>query len=139
MPAASNFRDIVEPEWQAIVAYVHGLSAMPPWEDIPLTWITTTPARPIYGEVVGGNLSLWASLAGTPLELRVGGMLLHHGEQWSGLITFGGVNRSAGLEKIAAAFGRAGSDHFVLPFADVGELGALLTGLGDAVRADDTA
>jgi predicted exporter len=43
------------------------------------------------------------NLAGTPLELLVGGMLLHHGEEWSGLITFGGVNRSEGLEKIAAA------------------------------------
>jgi predicted exporter len=43
-----------------------------------------------------------ANLAGTPLELRVGGMLLHRGEQWSGLITLGGVKNSAGLEKIAA-------------------------------------
>src|SRR6185369_6602348 len=48
-----------------------------------------------------------ANLAGTPLELRVGGMLLHHGDRWSGLITFGGVNRSAGLEKIAADSGGA--------------------------------
>jgi predicted exporter len=42
------------------------------------------------------------SLAGTPLELRVGGMLLHRGDRWSGLITLGGVNKSAGLEEIAA-------------------------------------
>jgi predicted exporter len=48
-----------------------------------------------------------ANLAGTPLELRVGGMLLHHGDQWTGLITFGGVNRAAGLEKIAASSGGA--------------------------------
>jgi predicted exporter len=41
-------------------------------------------------------------LAGTPLELRVGGMLLHHGNRWSGLVTLGGVNRSEGLEKLAA-------------------------------------
>jgi muramoyltetrapeptide carboxypeptidase len=68
MPAANNFPSIVEPEWTAIVQYVHGVSAMPPWEDIPLSWITTTPARPIYGELVGGNLSLWASLAGTPYQ-----------------------------------------------------------------------
>jgi predicted exporter len=34
-------------------------------------------------------------------------MLLHHGDRWSGLITFGGVNRSAGLEKIAADSGGA--------------------------------
>jgi predicted exporter len=45
------------------------------------------------------------NLAGTPLELLVGGMLLHHGDQWSGLITFGGVNRSEGLEKIARESG----------------------------------
>jgi predicted exporter len=47
------------------------------------------------------------NLAGTPLELLVGGMLLHHGDQWSGLITFGGVNNSAGIEKIAADAGGA--------------------------------
>jgi predicted exporter len=46
-----------------------------------------------------------ASLAGTPLELRVGGMLLHRGDQWSGLITLGGVNKSEGLERIAANSG----------------------------------
>ncbi|MEJ1962996.1 MAG: MMPL family transporter [Gammaproteobacteria bacterium] len=43
-----------------------------------------------------------ASLAGTPLELRVGGMLLHQGDRWTGLVTLGGVNNAAGLEKIAA-------------------------------------
>ncbi|MEJ0036472.1 MAG: MMPL family transporter [Gammaproteobacteria bacterium] len=47
------------------------------------------------------------NLAGTPLELRVGGMLLHHGDKWSGLVTFGGVNKSGGLEKIAASSGGA--------------------------------
>jgi CRISPR-associated protein Cst2 len=35
------------------------------------------------------------------------------------------------MARIASAFGRAGSDHFVLPFADLGELGALLTGLSE--------
>ena len=48
-----------------------------------------------------------SNLAGTPLEVLVGGMLLHHGDQWSGLVTFGGVNDSAGLEKIAASSGGA--------------------------------
>jgi predicted exporter len=47
------------------------------------------------------------SLAGTPLELRVGGMLLHQGDQWSGLITLGGVRKSASLERIAAESGGA--------------------------------
>ena len=41
-------------------------------------------------------------LAGTPLELLVGGVLLHQGERWTGLVTLGGVKEAAGLEKIAA-------------------------------------
>lgn len=41
-------------------------------------------------------------LAGTPLELRVGGMLVHQGERWSGLVTLGDVKKTAGLEEIAA-------------------------------------
>lgn len=39
------------------------------------------------------------------------------------------------MARIAAAFGRAGSDHFVLPFADLGELGALLGGLSELTLA----
>jgi CRISPR-associated protein Cst2 len=41
----------------------------------------------------------------------------------------------AQMARIAAAFGRAGRDHFVLPFADVGELGVLLSGLSEATLA----
>lgn len=37
------------------------------------------------------------------------------------------------MARVAAAFGRGGKDHFVLPFANLGELGALLGGLGHAV------
>jgi len=45
------------------------------------------------------------ALAGTPLELRVGGMLLHHADRWSGLVTFGGVHNPAALETLAADSG----------------------------------
>jgi predicted exporter len=45
------------------------------------------------------------SLAGTPLELRVGRLLLHHGDRWTGLVTLGGVHDPAALEKLAAAAG----------------------------------
>jgi predicted exporter len=43
-----------------------------------------------------------SALAGTPLELRVGGMLLQRGEHWSGLVTLGGVHNATALEKLAA-------------------------------------
>ncbi|MCC6629135.1 MAG: DevR family CRISPR-associated autoregulator [Chloroflexi bacterium] len=39
------------------------------------------------------------------------------------------------MGRVAAAFDRGGSEHFVLPFADLGELGHLLTGLAALVRA----
>jgi predicted exporter len=43
-----------------------------------------------------------AGLAGSPLELRVGGMLLQHGDNWSGLVTLGGVKNPQALDKLAA-------------------------------------
>jgi predicted exporter len=45
------------------------------------------------------------ALAGTPLELRVGGMLLHHGDRWTGLVTLGGVRNPDALAKLAADSG----------------------------------
>lgn len=46
-----------------------------------------------------------ADLAGTPLELRVSGMLLRHDDQWSGLVTLGGVHNVAALDRLAAESG----------------------------------
>jgi predicted exporter len=43
------------------------------------------------------------SLAGTPLDLRVGGLLLHHGDRWTGLVTMGGVRNVQALEQLVAA------------------------------------
>lgn len=38
------------------------------------------------------------------------------------------------MARIAMAFGRSGSEHFVLPFGDLGELGRLLTGLSEGIQ-----
>ena len=42
------------------------------------------------------------ALAGTPLELQVGALLLHHADRWTALITVGGVRDVGALEKLAA-------------------------------------
>jgi predicted exporter len=42
------------------------------------------------------------ALAGTPLELQVGALLLHRADRWTGLITMGGVRDVAALEQLAA-------------------------------------
>lgn len=39
------------------------------------------------------------------------------------------------MGRVASAFGRAGSEHFVLPFESIGELGALATGLAELTLA----
>jgi muramoyltetrapeptide carboxypeptidase len=65
MPAASNFANLDPREWQAIVDYVKGKPATPPWLDTMLRWMNRPPDRTLRAELIGGNLSLWAALAGT--------------------------------------------------------------------------
>ena len=65
MPAASNFAKLDPREWQAIVDYVKGKPATPPWLDTTLRWMNRPPRATIRAELIGGNLSLWAALAGT--------------------------------------------------------------------------
>jgi muramoyltetrapeptide carboxypeptidase len=65
MPAASNFAKLDPREWQAIVDYVKGKLASPPWLDTTLRWMNRPPQQTIRAELIGGNLSLWAALAGT--------------------------------------------------------------------------
>jgi predicted exporter len=43
-----------------------------------------------------------SDLAGTPLETRVGSLLLERGDHWTGLVTLSGVKDAAALEKISA-------------------------------------
>jgi muramoyltetrapeptide carboxypeptidase len=66
MPAASNFSSLHPKESQSIVDYVKHRPADAPWALTPLTWMTDPPKSPIDAELVGGNLSLWAALVGTP-------------------------------------------------------------------------
>jgi predicted exporter len=60
------------------------------------------------------------SLAGTPLELSVGGLLLHHGDRWTGLVTMGGVHNVPALEGLAAPANR-GANVTVLDLKQASE------------------
>ena len=66
MPAASNFSKLDQREWNAIVDLVKRKPTAPPWVDVELRWMTAPPAKTLRAELIGGNLSLWAALAGTP-------------------------------------------------------------------------
>ncbi len=66
MPAESQFKQIDSEAYHSIVDYIRGKAAIPPWVRIPLTWLTNPPAKTLTANIIGGNLSLWSSLAGTP-------------------------------------------------------------------------
>jgi len=76
MPAAANFSTLAPAEFAALVAYVRGQHADAPWAHQPLTWLTDAPADPIRAELIGGNLSLWQNLAGTPYQPSATGKIL---------------------------------------------------------------
>ena len=78
MPAASNFAKLDEKEWRAIVDYVRGVAADAPWQHAQLAWMEGARPRPfpIRAELIGGNLSLWAALAGTPWQPSAAGKIV---------------------------------------------------------------
>jgi muramoyltetrapeptide carboxypeptidase len=76
MPAAANFSTLDAAEFAAIVAYVRGEHADAPWAHQPLAWLTDPPAAPVRAELIGGNLSMWQTLAGTPWQPGAAGKIL---------------------------------------------------------------
>jgi muramoyltetrapeptide carboxypeptidase len=84
MPGALNFDQIQPAEWQATINWMRGLATQTPWRT-PMRFIAATPTQPIQGELVGGNLTVWASMAGTPYAPSAAGKILFFedvGEAW---------------------------------------------------------
>ena len=63
-------------EWDAAFAIVRGEKPALPYEKPLLTWLANRPSSDIVGDVIGGNLSLWTSLAGTPWQPSAKGKIL---------------------------------------------------------------
>jgi muramoyltetrapeptide carboxypeptidase len=66
MPSASNFADIDSQHLAAAVQYINRRKPEDPWGARLLRFLINAPATPLPGVLAGGNLSLWAALAGTP-------------------------------------------------------------------------
>jgi len=66
MPSAFDPDRVDDSTWRSILAFVRGERPLSPWGRGPLAFIGAAPASPIEGELVGGNLSIWAAMAGTP-------------------------------------------------------------------------
>jgi muramoyltetrapeptide carboxypeptidase len=76
MPAGISFARLKPQEWNATRACARGEKTSFGWEKTELTWMTAPPAEPIEAEVVGGNLSLWQCVVGTPYAGQAGGKIL---------------------------------------------------------------
>jgi muramoyltetrapeptide carboxypeptidase len=76
MPAASDFAKLKADEWQAIVACARGQRPLFPWERATLKFLDAPPREVITAELIGGNLSLWQAMAGTPYASRGEGKIL---------------------------------------------------------------
>lgn len=70
MPAANQ--TLPESDWTATAEVVRGGVPAP----TQLQWITDAPHTPITGPLVGGNLSVWNTLSGTPWQPSANGSLL---------------------------------------------------------------
>jgi muramoyltetrapeptide carboxypeptidase len=64
MPSASNFGTYDATHWRALIDLVNGRHPGRAWGEQPLRWLNR-PAT-IDAELIGGNLALWSSVAGTP-------------------------------------------------------------------------
>lgn len=62
-------------EWNAIDSFVRGENKTEPYS-LPLRWLSAPPTQNIVGDLIGGNLSLWTSLAGTRLQPNPKGKIL---------------------------------------------------------------
>lgn len=66
MPSSTSFTRLDNRQWQNVLQLVDRQFVEYPASQKKLTWMTDPPKRPIRTELVGGNLSLWQSLVGTP-------------------------------------------------------------------------
>lgn len=76
MPAASNFTTMPDETIEAIFSCVRIGGARFPWEHAKLTYLDVKPQQHIHAELVGGNLTLWASLMGTAYQPIVDGKMM---------------------------------------------------------------
>lgn len=62
--------------WAAVDAYVRDERPSVPYASPMLKWLSAPPTAPITGEVIGGNLTLWSTMAGTPWQPSARGKIL---------------------------------------------------------------
>lgn len=76
MPGLRKFCLLPEGEWASLTRMLRGESVARPWGGAKLRFVGARPKAAIEAPLIGGNLAVWASLAGTPFVGKARGKIL---------------------------------------------------------------
>jgi muramoyltetrapeptide carboxypeptidase LdcA involved in peptidoglycan recycling len=76
MPTMRKFSLLKDSDWNALHAWLEKRETQPPWSKKKLSFWTSPPLSPVNGRLVGGNLTVWNSLLGTPYQPKADGCIL---------------------------------------------------------------
>ncbi|MEN9724222.1 MAG: hypothetical protein RJB38_2208 [Pseudomonadota bacterium] len=72
MPGLRSFQLLTNPECDALCSWVRGVAPAKPFGRFSrLKWWGERPEKAIQGELVGGNLTVWNTMLGTPFQPRL--------------------------------------------------------------------
>jgi muramoyltetrapeptide carboxypeptidase len=75
MPGLRSFFKLTPAEWKSLMAFVRKTPATNPWGKLKLKKITGSEMT-VKGPLMGGNLTIWGSLAGSPYFTKGEGKIL---------------------------------------------------------------
>ena len=76
LPSLRKFSLLPQQDWELIQSWVRKQPSPVHWEHQKLKFWGATPSQSIEGTLVGGNLTVWTSLIGTPYQPDVRGKLV---------------------------------------------------------------
>jgi len=85
MPAAHGFNHLSPDQWAATLRAIRRDPDPEPWGPHRLEFIANPPTTPIEAPLIGGTLTLWSVLCGTPWQPSAAGKMLFFedvGETW---------------------------------------------------------
>jgi muramoyltetrapeptide carboxypeptidase len=75
MPGLRSFFKLTPAEWKSLIAFIRKTPQTQPWGKLKLKKVSG-PGESVQGELIGGNLTVWGSLAGSPYFARGVGKIL---------------------------------------------------------------
>jgi muramoyltetrapeptide carboxypeptidase len=68
MPSFRKFSLLEGLDWKTLIGWIRGRQGIAPWENCTLKFLCFPPSSPIQAPLIGGNLTVWNALTGTPFQ-----------------------------------------------------------------------